>query len=183
VAILFTLQNWGDWQPWHHIYSLPSSSSPFIIYRSSSMGKHLPAKVHITNLNELLVSEVTELTSSTVQKIALAILKRQGSWSIPIVSSQRKFKFTIQVLSLLTELTDKMLQTGSKGLSNCQISPRHMESLSDVTICFRSYWMELDIKPWAATSIQCITKRVGVTVSQHPEQYLPEGIHTDSGCN
>jgi hypothetical protein len=33
------------------------------------------------------------------------------------------------------------------------------------------------------TVIQCITKRVSVTVSQHPESYLLEGIHTDSGCN
>jgi len=73
------------------------------------MGKHLPAKVHITKLNKLTVSEVTKLTSSTVDETALAILKRQGSRGIPIVSSQRKFKFTIQVSSILTELTDKTL--------------------------------------------------------------------------
>jgi len=73
------------------------------------MGKHLLAKMHIAKLNELTVSEVTELTSSTVDETAFAILKRQGSQGIPIVSSQRKFKFTIQVSSLLTELTDKTL--------------------------------------------------------------------------
>jgi hypothetical protein len=55
------------------------------------------------------VSEVTELTSSTVDETALAILKRQGSRGIPIVSSQRKIKLTIQVSSILTELTDKTL--------------------------------------------------------------------------
>jgi len=76
---------------------------------TSSMGKHLLAKAHIAKLNELTVSEVTELTSSTVDETALPILKRQGSREIPNVSSQRKFKLTIQVSSILTELTDKTL--------------------------------------------------------------------------
>ena len=43
--------------------------------------------------------------------------------------------------------------------------------------------MERDNKPSAMAFIQCIIERVGVNVSQHPEQYLPERIHTDSGCN
>jgi len=73
------------------------------------MGKHLLAKAHIAKLNVLTVSELTELTSSTVAETALAILKRQGSRGIPIVSSQRKIKFTIQVLSILIELKDKTL--------------------------------------------------------------------------
>jgi len=76
---------------------------------TNSMGKHLLAKAHITKLNELTVSEVTELTSSTVDETALTILKWQGSRVIPIVSSQRKIKLTIQASSILTELTDKML--------------------------------------------------------------------------
>jgi len=61
------------------------------------MGKHLLGKADIAKSNELTVSEVTKLTGSTVDETALAILKRQGSRAIPIVSSQRKFKFTIQV--------------------------------------------------------------------------------------
>jgi hypothetical protein len=73
------------------------------------MGKHLLAKAHIVKLNKLTVSEVTELTSSTVNETAWDILKRQGSQGIPIVSSQRKIKLTIQVSSILTELTVKML--------------------------------------------------------------------------
>jgi len=76
---------------------------------TSSMGKHMLAKAHIAKLNELTVSEVTELTSSTVAETALAILKWQRSRGILIVSSQRKIIFTIQVLSILIELTDKML--------------------------------------------------------------------------
>jgi hypothetical protein len=31
--------------------------------------------------------------------------------------------------------------------------------------------------------IQCITKRISLAVSMHPDKYLPEGICTDSGCN
>jgi len=57
---------------------------------TSSMGKHWLAKAHIAKLNELTESEVTELTSSTVNEAALAILKRQGSRGITIVSSQEK---------------------------------------------------------------------------------------------
>ena len=62
---------------------------------TSSMCKHLLAKAHISKLNTLTMSEVTELTSSTVDETALAILKRKGCRGIPIVSSQMKFKFNI----------------------------------------------------------------------------------------
>jgi hypothetical protein len=64
---------------------------------TSSMGKHLLAKAQIAKSNELTLSEVTELTNSTVDETALAILKWQGSRGIPIVSSQRKIELTIQV--------------------------------------------------------------------------------------
>jgi hypothetical protein len=60
------------------------------------MGKHLLAKAHIAKLNELPESEVTELTRLTVDETALAILKRQGSRGITIVSLQRKTIFDIQ---------------------------------------------------------------------------------------
>ena len=46
---------------------------------TSSMGKHLLLEAHIANVNELTQSEVTEVTSSTVDETDLAILKRQGS--------------------------------------------------------------------------------------------------------
>jgi len=64
---------------------------------TGSMGKHILAKAHIAKLNELTESEVTELTSSTVVETALAILKRQGSRGITIVSSQRKIRFDTHV--------------------------------------------------------------------------------------
>jgi hypothetical protein len=60
------------------------------------MMKHLLAKVHIAKLNELTESVVTELTPSVVDDTALAILKRQGSQGITIVSLQRKTIFDIQ---------------------------------------------------------------------------------------
>jgi len=61
------------------------------------MGKHLLAKAHIAKINKLTESEVTELTSSTVDETALAILKRQGSQGITILTLQRKIRFDIQV--------------------------------------------------------------------------------------
>jgi len=91
------------------MYRLSSSSSPSIRTWDQLNGQTLAGKAHIAKLNELTVSEVTELTSSKVDETPLAILKRQASRGIPIVSSQRKIKLTIQALSILTELTDKML--------------------------------------------------------------------------
>jgi len=61
------------------------------------MGKHSVAKAHIAKLNELTQLEVTELTSSTLDETALAILKRQGSCGITIVSVPRKMIFDIQL--------------------------------------------------------------------------------------
>jgi len=54
------------------------------------------AKAHITKLNELTESEVTELTCSTIDKTALAILKRQGSRGITIVCLQSQIIFDVQ---------------------------------------------------------------------------------------
>jgi len=73
------------------------------------MGKHLLANAHIANCNKLTVSEVTESTSSTIDEPALAIRMWQGCWGNLILSLQKTFKFTIQVFSILTELTVKML--------------------------------------------------------------------------
>jgi len=97
--------------PWWRFYlhcGIEETGSPGIIcivchqalrhpseHGTSSMGKHLRAKAHIAKLNELTESEVTELTSSTVDETALAILKRQGSRGITIVSLQRKIIFDV----------------------------------------------------------------------------------------
>jgi len=48
--------------------------------------------------------------------------------------------------SILTRMTDKMCETGSYGLSNFRISPRHVESLHDVRVCFDPDSMERDIE-------------------------------------
>jgi len=42
------------------------------------MGKHMLAKAHIAKINRLTKSEVSELTSTTVDDMPLAILERQG---------------------------------------------------------------------------------------------------------
>jgi len=59
------------------------------------MGKPLLAKVHMAKLNKLTETEDREFTSLSVDETALAILKRQGSRGITIVSLQRKIKFDI----------------------------------------------------------------------------------------
>jgi len=53
--------------------------------------KHWRANAHIAKLNELTKSELTDWSTSTVDEAALAILKREGSPVITIVSSLRKF--------------------------------------------------------------------------------------------
>jgi len=98
------------------MYRLSSCSSPSIRTREQLNGKYLPAKAHITKFKQLTESEVTELTSSMVDETALTILRRQGSRLITIVSSKRNFELDLHLSSILTELKDQMLQTGSKGL-------------------------------------------------------------------
>jgi hypothetical protein len=86
-----------SWQFYLHC-RIAETGSPDIIYvvchpvlrhpsedGTSSMGKHLLAKAHNAKLNELTEKEVTESTCLTVDKTALAILKRQGSRGITIV--------------------------------------------------------------------------------------------------
>jgi len=98
--------------PWWRFYShcgIEATGSPGIIcivchqvllypsqHRTSSKGNHLLAKAHIAKLNKLTETDVTELTSLTVDETTLAILKRQGSRGITIVSLQRKTRFDIQ---------------------------------------------------------------------------------------
>jgi len=65
---------------------------------TSSMGKHLLAKAHIAKLNELTESEVTELTTLTVDETALARLRRQGSRGISTVRSLSQGIFDIHVV-------------------------------------------------------------------------------------
>jgi len=97
-----------SWRLYIH-YRIEATGSPGIIFMvhhqvlhhpsehgTSSMGKHLLAKAHIAKLIELTQTEVTELTSSTVDETALAILKRQGSRGIILVSLPRKIRFDIQ---------------------------------------------------------------------------------------
>jgi len=55
--------------------------------------KRMQAKASIAKLNKLTESEITKLTTSTVDETALAILKREGSGGITIVWLQRMMIF------------------------------------------------------------------------------------------
>jgi hypothetical protein len=83
------------------------------------MWKNLLAKAQKAKLNEFTESEVSELTSRGIDEIALAILKRDGSQGITIVSSQRIFILVCNILSISIHLTDTMLYTGNKGHYQC----------------------------------------------------------------
>jgi len=98
-----------SWRLYLHC-GIEETSSPAIIcivcqqvlrrpseHGTSPIGKHLLAKAHIAKLNELTESEVTELTRSTADETALAILKRQGSRGMTVVGLQRKIVFDIQL--------------------------------------------------------------------------------------
>jgi hypothetical protein len=61
------------------------------------MGQHLPVKVHIAKLHELIESEVSVLTSWMVDETVWAILKRQRSGVITTVHVMRKMIFDIQL--------------------------------------------------------------------------------------
>ena len=109
------------------------TSSPRIIYivchqvlrhpsehGSSSMGKHLLAKAHFAKLNESTESEDTELTSSTVDETALAILKRRGSRGITMVSSLRRIRFDIQVDPYWPKWQTKHSKLAAKGFETSE---------------------------------------------------------------
>jgi len=96
-----------SWRFYLH-YGIEETGSPAIIcifchqvlrhpseHGTSSMGKSLLANAHIAKLNESKESEVNQLTSTTQDETALAILKREGSRGITIVSLQRKCRFDI----------------------------------------------------------------------------------------
>jgi len=96
-----------SWQFYLHC-GIEESGSPGIIcivchqvlhhpsdHGTSSMGNHLLAKAHLAKLNELTQSEVSELTNSTVDETALAVLNQQGSRGITILRSELKLLFDI----------------------------------------------------------------------------------------
>jgi len=87
--------NVGSKQPIAWNNSRHASSRRFY-YVTSQIGKHLFTKAHIAMLNELTELDVTELTSSTVDETTLAILKRQGSRGITLLTLQKKMIFDIQ---------------------------------------------------------------------------------------
>jgi len=102
---------WDDTRrmPWSHFYlhcGIEETCSPGLIcimcyqvlrhlseHATSSIGKHLLAMGHIAQLNYLTDLGVSELTRTTIDEAALAILKRQGCRRITIVSLPKKIVF------------------------------------------------------------------------------------------
>lgn len=78
-------------------------------------------KEHITKLNELVESEVSEMKSTTMVETTFAIFKRLDSWEITIVNLQKKSRFISSKQSILTQLTLTMFETLDKELPNCGI--------------------------------------------------------------
>jgi len=102
-------RNAPSWQFYWHC-GIQETRSPGIIsivglhvlrhtskHGTSWLGKPLLPNAHIAKLNELTESEVTELTSSMDDETALAILKRQRSRRITIVSWQWEVILDIQL--------------------------------------------------------------------------------------
>jgi len=87
---------------------------------TSSMGKHLLAKAHIAKYNEGTESEVTELTRSTVDETALAILRRQGSQRITIVGLLSQVIFDIQVVPYSLEWQTKRSKLAAKDFETSE---------------------------------------------------------------
>jgi len=122
-----------SWQFYLHCW-IEETGSPDIIYivshqvlgypsehGTSSMGKHLLAKAHIAKLNELTQWEVADLTSSTVDETALVILRRQGSWGITILSSERKIIFDIQVTPFWSKWQTKCSKLAAKDFETSKL--------------------------------------------------------------
>jgi len=94
---------------WFYLYcGIEETGSPGIIciiyhhvrrhqseHGNSSMGKHLLPNAQIAKLNQLTESEMTKLTSWTVDETGLPILKGQASQGIRMVSSHSNFIFDI----------------------------------------------------------------------------------------
>jgi hypothetical protein len=74
------------------VFAIPQNLGPV------QWGNTYWAKAHITKLNKLTESEVSELTRSTVDETARAILKRPESRGITIVRLQRTFLFHIPIM-------------------------------------------------------------------------------------
>ena len=153
---------------------------------TSWMGKHSVAKAHIAKLNELTQLEVTELTSSTLDETALAILKRQGSCGITIVSVPRKMIFDIQLYPYWpkwqtkhSKLADKDFETSEfqQGTWNRYLmlgfvsAPIPWNPLSNVELQ-RSYKALLEdlVLPYATTLSNICPREYGLIVDAFRKQ-------------
>jgi len=139
---------------------------------SSSMGKYFLETAYITKLNELTELEVSELTSSTVDGITLAIQNMQGSWGITIVSLQRKFMLHTQVDPYWLQWQTKHFKLAAKDFETSKfhqdISHRY-HMLQFISVC----------KSWIV--IWNVELQLSYTVSGH-ELVLPSTMTITNIC-
>jgi len=88
-----------------------------------SIVKHILTKAHIAKLNKLTESELIKLTSLTVDKTALVILKREESQGIRTVCSQREFIFEIHVDPYWPKWLTKHSKLAAKCFETCKFHP------------------------------------------------------------
>jgi len=168
MANLFTLWNWVDRQPCHHMYRLSSSSSPSIRTWDQPNGETLVHK-----------SPHCKVTQINIVR-GYWIDQFNGRWNIfghpqeARKSRNQNSKFTEsnhiwhRGCSILTEITDKTFHTGGLGLWNLQSSPRNVKSLYHVRICFGLYSIERYINSGGRTVIEVITRWPSGTVRYEP---------------
>jgi hypothetical protein len=80
----------------------------------------LPAEEHSSHLTDLTESDVPKSTSIKVNCRVLAIRKCQRSRGSRKVSLERKFILDNKTLSILIQLTEEMLRTGSEDYLNAK---------------------------------------------------------------
>jgi hypothetical protein len=142
----------------HQVLRYPSQHS------TSSIAKHLLANALIAKLNKLTELEDCELTSTTVDETAFALLKRQGSCGVTIVRLEKKFIFDGFIFLIFTSLTATTLYTGSYGLRHYPISPRFLELLPHVWIGFTSHFSERYVTHGGTMFISCIAQRGSASI-------------------
>jgi len=127
-------------------------------HETSWMGKHLLEKAHIAKLNELTESEVTELTSSTVDGTALAVLKRQRCRGITIVWSQSRIVFDTLVDPYWPKWQTKRSKLAAKDIETSEFHQDTCNRYLVLGFFFISNSMEHYIESRATTVIWGITR-------------------------
>jgi len=154
IVSVLALRNWGYWQPRHHMYCLPFSSLPSIRSWDQLNGTTLAGRCAHCKVKQIHRVRRYCIQSFNGQRIIFGHTDKTRKESR---NYNRKYPKEILIqqwcLCILTELRDKLLQTGSCEICNFQISKWQRESPPHVRISFGSYTMEGYIKRRGMTLI------------------------------